>query len=34
MVFQKVFGFSKERAEQHMMEVHQKRALHRVDRTA
>jgi ATP-dependent Clp protease adaptor protein ClpS len=23
MVFQKVFGFSKERAEKHMMEVHQ-----------
>ena len=24
MVFQKVFGYSKERAERHMMEVHQK----------
>jgi len=24
MVFQRVFGFSKEKAEQHMMEVHQK----------
>ena len=34
MVFQKVFGFSKERAERHMMEVHQKRALHCVDRSS